>query len=117
MWGKKEIINEIVKINYQSEEPTIAARDLHKVLEITKRFSAWFETNSQGFIEGEDYSKPYLKVRVQNEGNREVQREVKDYDLSIDMAKHICLIGRTDKGRQCSLITALFHCLKELCHL
>lgn len=67
-------------------------RELHKALGIEKRSSAWFETNSQGFVEGGDYSQPYLKVRVQNEGNREVQREVEDYDLSVDMAKHIYLI-------------------------
>lgn len=94
-------MNEIIKINYDGEQMTVSARELHKILGIEKRFSAWFETNSQGFIEGEDYSKPYLKVRVQNEGSREVQREVEDYDLSVDMAKHICLMSRTEKGKQC----------------
>lgn len=94
-------MNEIIKVNYENEQPTLSARELHKALGIEKRFSAWFETNSQGFVEGEDYSNPYLKVRVQNEGNREVQREVEDYDLSVDMAKHICLMSRTEKGKQC----------------
>lgn len=94
-------MNEIIKVNYENEQPTLSARELYKALGIEKRFSAWFETNSQGFVEGEDYSNPYLKVRVQNEGNREVQREVEDYDLSVDMAKHICLMSRTEKGKQC----------------
>jgi len=94
-------MNEIIKVNYDSEQPTVSARDLHDGLGIEKRFSAWFETNSQGFIEGEDYSNPYPKVRVQKEGNREVQREVEDYDLSVDMAKHICLMSRREKGKQC----------------
>lgn len=40
------------------------------------------------------------KVRVQIEGNREVSREVEDYDLSVDMAKQICMLQRTDKGMQ-----------------
>ena len=100
---KKEgiFMNGIIVVNYETKQPTVSARELHKALEIKKRFSSWFETNSQGFIEGEDFSKPYLKVRVQNEGNREVQREVEDYDLSVDMAKHICLMSRTEKGKQC----------------
>lgn len=95
-------MNELFPIKYNgADEPMVSARDLYKALEIEKRFSAWFETNSQGFVQGEDYSNPYLEVRVQKEGNRDVQREVEDYDLSVDMAKHICLMSRTEKGKQC----------------
>lgn len=95
-------MNELFPIKYSdSDEPKVSARELYKALEIEKRFSAWFDTNSQGFVMGEDYSKPYLEVRVQKEGNRDVQRELEDYDLSVDMAKHICLMSRTDKGKQC----------------
>lgn len=95
-------MNELFPIKYSdTDEPKVSARELHKVLGIEKRFSAWFETNSQGFVIGEDYSNPYFQVRVQKEGNRDVQREVEDYDLSVDMAKHICLMSRTDKGKQC----------------
>lgn len=49
-------MNELVKINYETEQPTVSARDLHEKLEISKRFSAWFETNSKGFVEGQDYT-------------------------------------------------------------
>lgn len=87
-------MNEIIKINYDSEQPTVSARDLHEGLGIEKRFSAWFETNSQGFIEGEDYT-PYLWVHPQN------KQEFTDYNVSVDMAKHICLMSRTEKGKQC----------------
>lgn len=94
-------MNELFTTNTDGNEPTVSVRDLHKALGIRKRFSEWFEKNSQGFIENEDFSNPYLKVRVQIEGGREVQREVEDFDLSVDMAKHICLMSRTDKGREC----------------
>lgn len=94
-------MNALFTINADGNEPTVSARDLHKALGIRKRFSEWFEKNSQGFIENEDFSNPYLKVRVQIEGGREVQREVEDFDLSVDMAKHICLMCRTDKGKEC----------------
>lgn len=87
-------------VNVDIEEQTVSARELHSQLGIQKRFSVWFETNSIGFIEGEDFN-PYPKVQVQLEGGREVSREVLDYKISIDMAKHICLMSRTEKGKAC----------------
>lgn len=90
-------MNNIIKVNYETEQPTISARELHKALEITKRFSVWFETNSQGFIEGEDFTS-VLSGTVVNNG---AKRDLQDYELSVDMAKHICLMSRSDKGKQC----------------
>lgn len=87
-------------INYDSEQPTVSARELHKSLEISKRFSAWFETNSQGFIENEDYTSVLTGTEVQNNGGVQI-RELQDYSLSVDMAKHICLMSRTEKGKEC----------------
>ena len=52
-----------------------------------------------GFVEGEDYSNPLKVLRVQIEGNREVQREIDDYNLSVDMAKQICMVQKNDKAR------------------
>ena len=39
-------MNEVIKINYETENPTVSARDLHEGLEITDRFSRWFEIMS-----------------------------------------------------------------------
>lgn len=87
-------MNEIIRINYESDNPSVSARELHEGLCIEKRFSAWFETNSSGFIENEDYT-PYLWVHPQN------KQEFTDYHLTVDMAKHICLMSRTEKGKEC----------------
>lgn len=78
------------------DNQTVSARELHEILGIEKRFSAWFETNSQGFIEGEDYTSVPTSTVV----NNGAVRELEDYQCSMDMAKHICLMSRTDKGKQ-----------------
>lgn len=93
-------MNELISINYDGEQPTVSARQLYKSLEISKRFSAWFETNSQGFIENEDYTSVLTGTEVQNNGGVQI-RELQDYSLSVDMAKHICLMSRTEKGKEC----------------
>lgn len=92
---------ELIKIDCTKEVPTVSARELYGVLGIEKRFSAWFKVNSQDFIQNEDYFNPYFEVRVQKEGNRTISREVDDCDLSVDMAKHICLMSHTPKGKEC----------------
>ena len=100
-------MNELIKINYETEQPTVSARDLYDLLSSegglsgTERFSKWIERYiGYGFRESVDYSTPHKKVRVKIEGKREVSREVEDYDLSVDMAKQICMLQRTEIGME-----------------
>lgn len=94
-------MNELLKINTSdAERITVSARDLYQFLEATERFNSWFERMTQyGLTEGEDFN-PLKSLRVQTEGNREVQREVDDYQLTIDTAKQIAMLQRNEKGTQ-----------------
>ena len=62
---------------------------------IRSDFRKWFPRMCQyGFIEGRDYE--YMpRVRLQDEGGRTVQRYVKDYRITQDMAKKLCKLHHT----------------------
>lgn len=91
----------LITVNYEKEFPTVSARDLYEQVGTTERFNFWFERQLQfGFEKGKDYSNPLKVLRVQIEGGREVQREVDDYDLTIEMAKEVCMIQKNEKARE-----------------
>ena len=71
------------------------ARDLYDQMHIRSDFRKWFPRMCQyGFIEGRDYE--YMpRVRLQDEGGRTVQRYVKDYRITQDMAKKLCKLHHT----------------------
>ena len=93
-------MNELIKINYESDRPTVLARDLHEFLEVKTAYKDWFPRMCEyGYAAGEDFN--LLKnERVQFEGSRIVSRTVDDAQLTIDMAKEICMLQRNEKGKQ-----------------
>lgn len=93
-------MNELIKVNYETDQPTVSARELHEGLGIKTAFKDWFPRMAEyGFAEEKDFN--VLKSeRVQIEGTRTVKREIIDYQISVDMAKQICMIQRSEKGRQ-----------------
>lgn len=94
-------MNELISINYDnSEQPTVLGRELHEALGVETPYHKWFPRMCEyGFSEGEDFNSD-KKVRVQMEGDRQVTREVTDHQLTIDMAKEICMLQRNEKGKQ-----------------
>ena len=89
-----EMIENRVHVDFTGDHPMVSARDLHEALEIGTIFRQWFPRMCEyGFFEGTDYEKVYQKC----DGSRTGQMEV-DYRISVDMAKHICMIQRTRKG-------------------
>lgn len=92
--------NALINITYDSERPTISGRELHSALEVKTAYKDWFPRMCDyGFTDGEDFN-TLKNERVQIEGNRQVTREVIDHQLTIDMAKEICMLQRSDKGKQ-----------------
>ena len=48
--------NELIKVTVQNDQQLVSARDLYKGLGIKRRFSAWWEQNSDGFEENSDFT-------------------------------------------------------------
>lgn len=85
--------NEIVKVNYENERATVLGRDLHEALEIKTRYNDWFPRMCEyGFVEGVDF----YSFLSESEGGRPAQ----DHQLTIEMAKEICMIQRNEIGKE-----------------
>ena len=88
-------MNELITVNFDTQ--TVSARDLYKQLEVTDRFSRWFERMlAYGFVENEDYTGVKSSTLVNNGAEIDLQ----DYQMSVDMAKHICMVQKTEKAKE-----------------
>ena len=101
--------NELIKITTNEEgKKLVSARELHEFLEIKSVFSTWFnrmkeygfETNID-FIEIWSDSKNGNAVEYLGSPQKMSAKGYEvDYAISIDMAKELSMIQRTDKGKQ-----------------
>lgn len=90
-------MNQLIKISSnENDEQIVSARDLHKGIGIKTRFSLWWEQNSSLLIENEDFTS-VVSTTVVNNGAR---RQLQDYALTIDTAKHLAMQSQTEKGRE-----------------
>ena len=91
-------MNNLINVINQDGELLVSARDLHKGLNISERFSSWFSRMLQyGFDENVDYV-GCKKVYTANQYGGE--KELDDYALKLDMAKEICMVQRNELGKQ-----------------
>lgn len=91
-------MNELIAVNYDesNDRPTVLGRDLHKALEIGTEYVKWFDRMCEyGFVENEDYS-----TFLTNRSDGKAGKPKTDHQLTIDMAKEICMIQRSEKGKQ-----------------
>lgn len=91
-------MNELLKINYETEQPTVSARELYEGLEIKTAFKDWFpRMAAYGFEENQDFILVAQKRATNNPKNPVAIYN--DYQISVDMAKQICMIQRSEKGK------------------
>lgn len=89
------MMNDLIKVNYDTEQPTVSARELHNALGINTRFNDWFQRMTEyGFDSEKDFYSKMSKTSEQG------GRPATDYEISIDMAKQICMIQRSPEGKQ-----------------
>lgn len=82
-----------INIREENGKQTVSARELHDKLEVSAHFRDWIKRMIEyGFEEGTDF-RTFLSESTGG-------RQAVEYYISIDMAKEICMIQRTDKGRQ-----------------
>jgi phage anti-repressor protein len=94
-WDGNQIKNELIKIDFDKQ--TVSARALHEFFELAERFSAWCKRMfSYGLVENVDFATVGFPTVVNNNGTKEIG----DYLLTIDAAKHIAMVQRSEKGRQ-----------------
>ena len=89
--------NVVIPLTENDGVQAVMGRDLHAFLEVKSNYREWFPRMvDYGFEEGKDYASK--NRRVQDSLGRE--REATDHVISLDMAKEISMIQRTDKGKQ-----------------
>ena len=87
-------MNDLIAINYDTDKPTVSGRELHEALGVETRYNDWFKRMSEyGFTEGEDF---YSNLSKTSDGGRPST----DHQLTIPMAKEICMLQRNEKGKQ-----------------
>lgn len=93
-------MDELLKVNFDNDRITLSARELHEFLEVKTNFKDWFPRMCEyGFKETQDFN-PLKNEQVRLEGNRQVKRELQDYEITLDMAKEIAMIQRSEKGKE-----------------
>lgn len=89
-------MKDLIPISYDNDRPTVLASDLHDFLEVQTAFKDWFPRMCEyGFTENQDYCS-FLSVRSDGLPGR----QKRDAQLTIDMAKEICMIQRNERGKQ-----------------
>lgn len=93
-------MNEIININYSSDRPTVLGRELHDMLEVKTPYAKWFSRMCEyGFTDGTDYVT--VDKKVLRADGAEMPQTQSDHQLTIPMAKEICMLQRTERGKEC----------------
>ena len=90
-------MEELIKVTKDDKGVSVVSgRDLHEFLEVNTPYTQWFERMIEyGFTENIDFIGLSQKSEKPNGG-----RPQQDHAITLDMAKEISMIQRTDKGKQ-----------------
>ena len=91
---------ELIKITTnENGEQLVSGRELHEFLEVGTQYTKWFDRMTEyGFAENVDFA-----VIVKNDYDETAfggTRKITDHAMTLDMAKEISMIQRSEKGKQ-----------------
>lgn len=100
-------MNDLLKINTDTDRPTVSGRELHEALGVNSNYSTWFKRMCEyGFTEGKDFTTFWSDSKNGNakEFDESPQKMSAmgyqiDHYITIAMAKELCMIQRNEKGK------------------
>lgn len=87
-------MNDLIKTHEnENGELEVSGRELHEFLEVKTAYKDWFPRMAEyGFNEGQDFCSKMSESTGGRPGT--------DHSMTITMAKELCMLQRTDKGKQ-----------------
>lgn len=93
-------MNNLIKINTDSNRLTVMGRELHEVLGINSNYTTWFKRMCEyGFTENSDFV-TLSKIGKRADGT-EMPIPTINHQMTVEMAKEICMIQRSEIGKIC----------------
>ena len=94
---KIKTTDELIKITEENGQRAVSARELHLFLGVGRDFSNWIKGRIEeyGFIENQDYM-VFAEIGENSNGGR----PLKEYALTLDMAKELSMVEKTERGKQ-----------------
>ncbi len=98
---------ELIKVTENNGKQLVSAKELHDFLEVKSGLVLWCQRMfDYGFEEGKDYT-AFKSESIMNQ-----TVVIQDYALTLDAAKEISMLQRTEKGKQARLY--FIECEKKL---
>ena len=89
-------MNDLIRIDYNHENPTVSGRELHAALEVNTDYPHWFSRMCEyGFEEGKSY-----RAILTDRSDGLPGKPSTDHALSIPMAKELCMLQRNEQGKR-----------------
>ena len=105
---QKDIMNEIVPVyTTDTNIKVVNARELHKALEVKKKFADWIKVNLKNYIGAESVENTALPlkgnseidfIKVEIPANQNKGKSI-EYILTLDTAKEVAMMSRCEKGK------------------